>query len=92
VTESFKTLSDLVADAEDLLGRLDSAESPDIRVLKQRVSSSIRDMRTRFKQSLKAAHRPIRHGAGGDPWVPATAATLIALALLYVVFATPDER
>lgn len=91
MTDSFKTLSDLVADAEDLLGRLDSSESPDIRVLKQRVSSSIREMRTRFKQSLKAAHRPIRHGAG-DRWVPATAATLIVLGLLYVVFATPDQR
>jgi hypothetical protein len=41
---------------------------------------------------LKAAHRPIRHWAGGDPWLPATAATLIALGLLYAVFATPDER
>jgi hypothetical protein len=93
VTDTFRTLSDLIADAEDLLGRLDGSTSPEIRRLKQRVDSSIRDMRDRFKQRVKAAHRPMRPWAGGimNPWVPTTAATLVALGLLYVVFAR-DER
>ena len=48
-----------MADAEDLLARLDNSTSPEIQ-LKRRVDSSIRDMKHRFKQSVKATRRPLR--------------------------------
>lgn len=81
-----------MADAEDLLARLDNATSPEIRVLEGRVDSSIRDLRQRFKQRVKAARRPRGSWAGSvNLWVPATVATLVALGLLYVI-STSDDR
>lgn len=82
-----------MADAEDLLARLDNSTSPEIRMLKRRVDSSIRDMKHRFKQSVKATRRPLRDWAGPmNPLIPATAATIVALGLLYVIFSTSKGR
>jgi ElaB/YqjD/DUF883 family membrane-anchored ribosome-binding protein len=75
----FNSMSDIVADAEDLLRALGDSSNPEIQVLRRRVESSIDDMKANLRQRLKArAER-----AGGmtvSPWL--IAAVVLSAALL----------
>jgi ElaB/YqjD/DUF883 family membrane-anchored ribosome-binding protein len=50
---NFKAMSDLVADAEELLSKLGRSASPEIRELGSRVESSIGEMKGTFRDRLK---------------------------------------
>jgi hypothetical protein len=80
---TFTPLSDLVADSDDLLARLDNSTSPEIRAHKQRIASSLRDMKHRFKHRVRASRRAKRDWDGSmNLWVPAAAAAILAFGLL----------
>lgn len=50
---NFKVMSDLLADAEELLAKLGRSASPEIRELSSRVESSIGEMKGVFRDKLK---------------------------------------
>ncbi len=50
---TFHSMSDLVADAEDLLQKLARSHSPEIRALTERVQGSIDDMRVSLRRRVK---------------------------------------
>ncbi len=57
---NFKAMSDLVADAEELLSKLGRSASPEIRELSSRVKSSIGEMRGVFRDRLKMGEDTLR--------------------------------
>jgi len=50
---NFKAMSDLLADADELLSKLGRSASPEIRELSSRVESSIGEMKGVFRDRLK---------------------------------------
>lgn len=60
VMSNFKAMSDLVADAEELLSKLGRSASPEIRELGARVESSIGDMKGVFRDRLKQGEDTVR--------------------------------
>jgi ElaB/YqjD/DUF883 family membrane-anchored ribosome-binding protein len=77
----FNSMSDMVADAEDLLRALGNSSNPEIQELRSRVESSIDEMKTNLRQRLKAR----AEGAGGmtvSPWLIAAVAGLSAALLI----------
>jgi ElaB/YqjD/DUF883 family membrane-anchored ribosome-binding protein len=50
----FASMSNLVADAEDLLGALARSDNPEIQALSAQVESSIDDMKVILRRRLKA--------------------------------------
>jgi ElaB/YqjD/DUF883 family membrane-anchored ribosome-binding protein len=77
----FNSMSDMVADAEDLLRALGNSSDPELQMLRSRVESSIDEMKTNLRQRLKArAER-----AGGmtvSPWLIAAVAVVSAALLV----------
>ncbi|MEP6548539.1 MAG: hypothetical protein ABJD53_13850 [Gammaproteobacteria bacterium] len=57
---NFNAMSDLVADAEELLSKLGRSASPEIRELSSRVESSIGEMQGAFRDRLKAGEDTLR--------------------------------
>jgi ElaB/YqjD/DUF883 family membrane-anchored ribosome-binding protein len=57
---NFKAMSDLVADAEELLSKLGRSASPEVRELGSRVESSIGEMRGVFRDRLKQGEDTFR--------------------------------
>jgi ElaB/YqjD/DUF883 family membrane-anchored ribosome-binding protein len=57
---NFKAMSDLVADAEELLSKLGRSASPEIRELSSRVDSSIGEMKGEFRERLKKGGDTLR--------------------------------
>ncbi len=57
---NFNAMSDLVADAEELLSKLGQSASPEIRELKSRVESSIGEMQGVFRDRIKKGENTLR--------------------------------
>jgi ElaB/YqjD/DUF883 family membrane-anchored ribosome-binding protein len=92
-------MSDLVAEAEDMLGKLKGATSPEILKLRDRVRASVDDMkgtladRTRTSAAqIRAATESVVEYVQENPWVAVAAGTAIAVALIYVAFSGRDDR
>ena len=60
VMNNFKAMSDLVADAEELLSKLGRSASPEIRELSSRVEPSIGEMKGTFRDRLKSGQDILR--------------------------------
>jgi ElaB/YqjD/DUF883 family membrane-anchored ribosome-binding protein len=85
----FISMSDMVADADDLLRALGDSSNPDIQVLRSRVESSIDDMKTNLRQRLKSragTEDDLTSKLAGAPrvnfWLLATVAVLSAALLI----------
>jgi hypothetical protein len=76
---TFTAMSDLMADAEDLLQRLVNSQDPEIQALSASVEASIEEMRRSFRRRLKAAS-----GAEWRPWIIASAAFIATAVLMGV--------
>jgi ElaB/YqjD/DUF883 family membrane-anchored ribosome-binding protein len=50
---TFKVLSDLIADAEDLLAKLGDSTSPEINALRSKVQESIAEIKRQAKLGIK---------------------------------------
>ena len=95
----FKAMSDLVADAEDLLQKLSDTASPEIRELRGKVEESVVEMRAHLRRRLKAGSDEL-----GDftdkaielvreyPWIAVAAATAVVAALVAGLFAAAGDR
>jgi ElaB/YqjD/DUF883 family membrane-anchored ribosome-binding protein len=57
---NFKTMSDLIADADELLAKLGRSATPEIRELSSRVESSIGEMKEVFRDRLKRGEETLR--------------------------------
>jgi ElaB/YqjD/DUF883 family membrane-anchored ribosome-binding protein len=55
VNDQFRIISDLVADAEDLLQKVASAESPQVRALSGKLRHSVNCMENELRDRLRAA-------------------------------------
>jgi ElaB/YqjD/DUF883 family membrane-anchored ribosome-binding protein len=94
-------MSQLVSDAEELLARLGDSATPEIRQLRDRVESSIGDMKGVIFDKSKLSAEKIREVTKSvvgyvqeNPWVAVAAGTAIAVALIYVAFSgrgQPDD-
>jgi ElaB/YqjD/DUF883 family membrane-anchored ribosome-binding protein len=85
----FISMSDLVADAEDLLRALGGSNDPEFQVLRSKVESSIDDMKSNLRQWIKARAASeraltlkLRNTAAIYPWIAATAAALAGALLI----------
>lgn len=85
----FISMSDMVADADDLLRALGDSSNPEIQVLRSRVESSIDDMKTNLRQRLKSragTEDSLTSKLAGDPgvnvWLVAAVAVLSAALLI----------
>lgn len=91
--DSIKSISRLVSDAEELLEKLGDSASPDIRRLRDKVESSVSNIRGVLANKTKASADQFRETTKSvveyvqeNPWVAVAAGTAIAVALLYVAF------
>ena len=68
---AFKSLSDLVADAEDLLARIGHSQTPEVRALMDTVRASIERMNEQLRR--RARRLPVPGGFArswtGNPWI-----------------------
>lgn len=55
---TFRAMSELVADADDLLSRLETSASPEMRALKERVEASVIGMKTQFRERVTRKEEP----------------------------------
>jgi ElaB/YqjD/DUF883 family membrane-anchored ribosome-binding protein len=95
----FISMSDLVADAEDLLRALGDSSDPEFQVLRAKVESSIDDMKTNLRQWIKARAASERvltlklpDAAAIYPWVTATVAGLAAALLIGTMIRSASNR
>jgi len=84
---TFNIMSDLIADAEDLVLRIGKSADPRVSALKAKVEASIEDLRRQARQRIKrsrhSAKNPRRAAAYGGWVMPVTAiAAGIASAIL----------
>src|ERR1700753_1517243 len=89
----FKAVSDLAADAEDLLDKLGKVDLPDVQALKERVRSSVSDLRNMTRQGVSSGADTIDDAASAltaamrrEPWVAAAVGAAVAVAAVYAVF------
>jgi ElaB/YqjD/DUF883 family membrane-anchored ribosome-binding protein len=82
----FISMSDLVADAEDLLRALGDSDNPEIQALRSQLESSIDEMKTNLRRRLKARAESeddltskLRIAAKINPWVMAAVAMSVAV-------------
>jgi ElaB/YqjD/DUF883 family membrane-anchored ribosome-binding protein len=95
----FISMSDLVADAEDLLRALGDSSDPEFQMLRSKVESSIDDMKTNLRQWIKARAASERaltlklpDAAAIYPWVAATVAGLAAALLIGTMIRFASNR
>jgi hypothetical protein len=78
---AFKSLSDLVADAEDLLARIGHSQTPEVRALMDTVRVSIERMNEQLRR--RARRLPLRGGLGRswtwNPWMYLAAGASLAI-------------
>jgi ElaB/YqjD/DUF883 family membrane-anchored ribosome-binding protein len=93
------SMHDLVAEAEEMLGKLKDATSPEILKLREKVRSSVEDMKSGLADRTRASAAQIRAATESvveyvqeNPWVAVAAGTAIAVALIYVAFSGRDDR
>jgi ElaB/YqjD/DUF883 family membrane-anchored ribosome-binding protein len=81
----FTTMSDMVADAEDLLRALGDSKDPECQALRPKIESSIDDMKRHLRQQIKARAQSedestpkLLNAATVNPWLIAGVAALAA--------------
>lgn len=96
---TFKAMSDLVADAEDLLQKLGDSSEPKVKELKGRLEDSLEGMREQLREQMRAGSESLEEVAATvvkvvreNPWIALAAGTAVAVALVYVAFADRDRR
>jgi hypothetical protein len=84
----FRTMSNLVADAEDLLSRLEASTSPEVRALKEKVESSVCEMKSAFRERVKRPRETIDDSsvAAGTAIIVAVSAAAIATLICFAAF------
>jgi ElaB/YqjD/DUF883 family membrane-anchored ribosome-binding protein len=102
---TFKAMSDLVADAEDLLSKLGDSTEPKVKEIKGRLEASLEDMRQQLKgqmrsgaesledvtDSLEEVAQTVVKVVRENPWIALAAGTAVAVALMYVAFTGRDR-
>lgn len=94
----FNAMSDLVADAEELLSKLGRSASSDIRELSSRVESSIGEMKGVFRDRLKKGENTLRGvtktGVGfakQNPSMSMAVGLCVAFTVIYMMFSRNDD-
>jgi ElaB/YqjD/DUF883 family membrane-anchored ribosome-binding protein len=97
--ENLRSMNQLVNEAEDLLAKLGKSANPEVRQLRDKVESSIEDMKGVLSNQAQAGMDRIRDATKSvveyvqeNPWIAVASATAVAVALLYVAFSGRDER
>ena len=97
--DKFKAMSDLVADAEELLLKLGRSASPEVKALRDKVEQSIDDMKSQVRSKVRTGADAaqelganIVEYARENPWIAASAATTMAVALIYLAMHQRDRR
>jgi ElaB/YqjD/DUF883 family membrane-anchored ribosome-binding protein len=97
--ENLRTMNQLVNEAEELLAKLGKSANPEVRQLRDKVESSIEDMKGVLSNQAQAGMDKIREATKSvveyvqeNPWIAVASATAVAVALLYVAFSGRDER
>ncbi|HEY2685941.1 MAG TPA: DUF883 family protein [Steroidobacteraceae bacterium] len=97
--DKFKAMSDLVADAEELLVKLGNSASPEVKALRDKVEQSIDDMKSQVRSKVRigadAAQElgaNIVEYAQENPWVAAAAATTVAVAFIFLAMHQRERR
>ena len=95
---AFRRVSDLVADAEDLVGKIGDAASPEIKALRNRVESSIDDLKDDWRRYSRRRMRDARRVAksGNEmaheyPWVLGLAGLVVGAAIVGLLTASRDD-
>lgn len=89
---AFRRVSDLVADAEDLVGKIGDAASPEIKALRRRVETSIDDLkgdwRRYSRRRMRDARRVVKTGnalAEDHPWMVGLAGLVVGAAIVGLI-------
>ena len=97
--DKFRAMSDLVADAEELLVKLGNSATPEVKALREKVERSIDDMKSQVRSSVRSGADAaqeiganILEYAQENPWLAAAAATTIAVALVYLAMHQRERR
>jgi ElaB/YqjD/DUF883 family membrane-anchored ribosome-binding protein len=97
--ENLRSMNQLVNEAEDLLAKLGKSTNPEVRQLRDKVESSIEDMKGVLSNQAQAGMDKIREATKSvveyvqeNPWIAVASATAVAVALLYVAFSGRGER
>lgn len=102
---TFKAMSDLVADAEDLLSKLGESTEPKVKEMKGRLETSLHDMRQQLKGQMRSGSEALEGATESleevvqtvvkvvreNPWIALAAGTAVAVALMYVAFSGRDR-
>ena len=95
---SGKAMDQLVADAEELLGKLKDAGNPEIQKLRARVESGIAEAKHGATEQVQLGAERLRQVTDSvvsyvqeNPWVAVAAGTAIAVALIYVAFSARER-
>ena len=95
---NFNAMSDLLADAEELLSKLGQSASPEIRELGSRVESSIGKMKGVFRDRLKKGEHTL-HGvtstavsfAKQKPSTSVALGLVVAFTVIYLMLSGNDD-
>jgi ElaB/YqjD/DUF883 family membrane-anchored ribosome-binding protein len=81
---AFQSMSDLVADADDLLARIDHSQSPEVRALTDAFELSVRQMKHLFRERVRALRTPARSvlRAVDNPWIYIATGACVALTIV----------
>jgi hypothetical protein len=81
---AFRTMSDLLADAEDLLARIRRSDIPQVRALMEPVRLCVGQMKELLRERARKL-RPLKSAVSDGPktrWLQAAAAALLTLGAL----------
>ncbi|MEP6885561.1 MAG: hypothetical protein ABJC66_12510 [Gammaproteobacteria bacterium] len=95
---NFNAMSDLVADAEELLSKLGQSANPEIRELRSRISSSIGEMKGVFRDRLKKGEDTLRGAtstavsfAKHNPTMSIVLGIAVAFTVIYIMLPGSDD-
>jgi hypothetical protein len=78
---AFRSMSDLIADAEDLLVNIGHSQTPEVRALMETVRPSLERMKERLRRRARRLHGrdDIPRSWTGNPWVYLAAGASLAI-------------
>jgi hypothetical protein len=78
---AFRTMSDLVADAEDLVARIGDSQTPEVRALMEIVQPSLERMKDRLRRRARGmrVQDDFDRSWIGNPWVYLAAGASLAI-------------
>ena len=95
---NFNVMSNLVADAEELLSKLEQSVSPEVRELRSRVESSIGEMKGVFRDRLKKSEDTLHvvtstavSFAKQNPSMSIALGLAVAFTVVYLLFPGNDD-